>query len=199
IIQDYEKQIYDLTSENQFLKEQNHYFKEQSQFYINLYTNAYYHFGTAWNVFYENNEDFQYFEQEVVNYIEEVNDTKKNKVIEIDEENVKKEDTKVGSLKFDRQSIISLSDDNSIACNCIEYRGSCEDCFVKKFKSEYNSEDNFDYENYNEAYHNVFNDEEREYNKNYCTANMNNFYYESNDDGYEEFLQRREYNSMKVI
>ncbi|CAG8678236.1 17393_t:CDS:2, partial [Cetraspora pellucida] len=185
IIQDYEKRIYDLESENQFLKERNNYLNDLNQYHINLFINAYYYF------------DYQHFEHEVVNYVDEVNVMKENEVIVIDEENVKKEETEEGSLKFDRQSIISLSDDDSTACSCIEYGGSCEDCFIKKFKSEYDSEDNFNYDNYNEAYYNVFNDDEREYNENYHIANTNNFNYKENesDDGYEAFLQKREYNS----
>ncbi|CAG8744764.1 8553_t:CDS:2, partial [Cetraspora pellucida] len=191
----YEKRIYDLEFENQFLKERNNYLDDLNQYHINLFTNAYYHFGTAWDVFNEDNEDYQHFEHEFVNYVDKVNNMKENEVIMINEEKVKKEETVERSLKFDRQSIISLSDDDSTACSCIEYGDSCEDSFIKKFKSEYDSEDNFDYNNYNEAYHNIFNDDGREYNENYCTANTNNFYYESNDDGYKGFLQKREYDS----
>ncbi|CAG8823090.1 5950_t:CDS:1, partial [Cetraspora pellucida] len=102
-----------------------------------------------------------------------------------------------GKLKIRWTKYYFKSDDDSTACSCIEYGGNCEDCFIKKFKPEYDSEDNFNYDNYNEAYHNVFNDDGREHNENYRTANTNNFNYEENesDDGYEGFLQKREYDS----
>ncbi|CAG8745067.1 906_t:CDS:2 [Cetraspora pellucida] len=134
-------------------------YETHNRYLVNLYNRAYKYFGISWEVFVENNEDYDYFEREVINQ----NPEEGEELVEIEEkieENVEK------NLNFDGQNIISISDDDDSACSCIEYGGSCEDCFIKK-----------------------------EHNENYRTANSNNFYYESDDDGYEEFLQKREYNS----
>ncbi|CAG8801414.1 8652_t:CDS:2 [Cetraspora pellucida] len=147
-------------------------YETHNHYLVNLYNRAYEYFGISWEVFVENNEDYEHFEREVINHNPEEGEELVEIVKKI-EENVER------NLNFDRQTIISISDDDDSAYSCIEYKGSCEDCFLKKFKSEYDSEDNFNYDNYNEAYHNVFNDNGRKYNENYHTANTNNFNYES--------------------
>ncbi|CAG8707574.1 1509_t:CDS:2, partial [Cetraspora pellucida] len=68
IIRDYEKKIQDLEKQNQYLSERNQILEKSNDDFVNLYTNACYHFGVSCDVFYENNVDYQHFEREVVNF-----------------------------------------------------------------------------------------------------------------------------------
>ncbi|CAG8784838.1 12562_t:CDS:2, partial [Cetraspora pellucida] len=96
---------------------------------------AYEHFGISWEVFIENNEDYDHFEREVVNYDPE--EVEKN-----DEENREQHSETIISrnLNFDdcvAAQIIELSDDErSVYTERQEYRENY---------SFYNN-DNFDYD-----------------------------------------------------
>src|SRR6185436_13142182 len=43
-------------------------YETHNSYLVNLYNRAYEHFGISWEVFVENNEDYDHFEREVVNY-----------------------------------------------------------------------------------------------------------------------------------
>ncbi|CAG8782633.1 11088_t:CDS:1, partial [Cetraspora pellucida] len=172
IIRDYEKKIQDLEEQNQYLSERNQILEKSNDDFVNLYTNACYHFGESWDVFYENNVDYQYFEQEVVNF--EIKGVKEN-----GEENEKQHSETIISrnLNFNNcvaAQIIELSDDE---------------------KSVYTVSDSYD-EDYNDA----FKEKRQEYSENYSFYDNDNFYYDekkSESDGYEEFLEQKVYDDYE--
>ncbi|CAG8726704.1 7577_t:CDS:1 [Cetraspora pellucida] len=170
IIRDYEKRIQDLEKQNEYLSERNQILEKSNDDFVNLYTNACYHFGESWDVFYENNVDYQYFEQEVVNHETEEKNGEEN-------ERQYSETIISRNLNFNdcvASQIIELSDDE---------------------RSVYTVSDGYD-----DVYDVVFKEERREYNENYSFYNNDNFDYDekkSESDGYEEFLEQREHDDYE--
>ncbi|CAG8682434.1 13723_t:CDS:1, partial [Cetraspora pellucida] len=119
-------------------------------------------------VFVENNEDYDHFEREVVNY--DAGEVEKN--------------GKENSEQHSETIILrNLNFNNCVAAQIIELSNDERSVYTV-------------FDSYDEDYNDVFKEEKQEYSENYSFYNNDNFDYDkkkSESDGYEEFLEQREH------
>ncbi|CAG8791872.1 18250_t:CDS:1, partial [Cetraspora pellucida] len=144
-------------------------YETYNSYLVNLYNRAYEHFSISWEVFVENNEDYDHFEREVVHYeAEEVGKNSEQHSETIISRNLNFNDCVAAQ-------IIELSDDDERSVYSVSdgYDEDYNDVF-KEERQEYS-------ENYSFYNNDNFDYEEKK----------------SESDGYEEFLEQREHDDYE--